>query len=882
MTDERGKRAEELFLAALELPEGERRAFLDRALDDDDLRREVESLIEADGRAESIFGELHGAAAEDLARLRDDGGKTERTGERFGSYVVDGTLGRGGMGEVYLAHRADRAYDAAVAIKVLPANALRSEPIARFERERQILARLDHPNIARLMDAGWTEAGEPYFVMEYVEGSAVDLFCDARELPIESRLELFLEICGAVEQAHRSLVVHRDLKPANVLVGPDGVPKLLDFGIAKLLEDESSPARTSLTRTDVRPMTPSHASPEQIEGGAITTATDVYGLGVLLYELLAGRLPHEGETPLNQAILERDPTPPSTACTEEAARVRSLSPRQLRRRLAGDLDTIVLKALDKDPAHRYGSASALSADIERHLRGLPIEARRPTLRYRVSKFVRRHRVAVAAAATAAVAVVTLSIALAFLAARLADERDRARTEQQKAEEVVSLMVEMLSAPDPEKARGEEVTAREILDRGADRLSGELGDQPEVRATLLDVIGQVYHGLGLYDSATSVLGEALSLRVDVLEPEHPATIATLHHLAEAIQKTGDFAEAERLYRQALETERKARGPDSLEVAGLLDKLAEITQTKGDYRECEQLLRQALSIRERLAPEDEVGRSTTLFRLGQALHEQERLAEAEKIFREVLAIQSRGLGEDHPDTMAVLVHLGDVIRRQSRGAEAEEIFRRLLSIQRRVLGPRHPRVAYGLSGVGYSLVAQGKLAEAVPFFEEALAIRREELGEQHPAVMVSLSALADTLLRQGELQQAEALYRQALDGTRRGFPPNFPGIAFPLSGLAETLRGQGRAAEATPFLREALKVRLQAMGPDNVLVAKTMSDLAACLMDREMLDEAESLLLRSRSTLEASDPPAPDHYRAEVEEGLARLESLQSARASSAQN
>lgn len=866
MKDERWRRVEELFLAAAERPPGERSAFLDRsAAGEETLRDEVESLLTADRGADRVLAPLREEIARDLSSLEDGnvdaGSRTERAGERLGPYVLDELLGRGGMGAVYRAHRADRTYEAEVAVKILPAEALGEDAAARFDRERRILAGLDHPNIARLLDAGSTAAGEPYFVMEHVDGEALDVDCEERRLSVDERLRLFLLICRAVEQAHRSLVVHRDLKPANVRVTPDGVPKLLDFGIAKLLDDASS-EHADLTRTSDRPMTPSHASPEQIEGGPITTATDVYGLGVLLYQILTGRLPYPDGGSLHRAIVERDPPPPSAVCPEES----------VRRRLRGDLDTIVLKALEKDPGRRYGSAAALADDLERHLRGFPIEARRPTLRYRVAKLVRRHRLGVAAATAAALAVLGLSAALAFLAVRLAGERDRARAEQRKAEEVVTLMVDLLSAPDPATARGDEITAREVLDRGAERLDERLRDQPGVRAALLDAIGEVYHGLGLYEPAVSVLSEAFELRRDGLGAEHPATGETLRHLAAATQKTGDFAGAERLYRRALEIETRVRGPERLVVADLLDSLSELERRKGEYGASERLLRRALAVREAAAPDDVLGRSTTLFRLAQILHEKERLAEAEELFRRVLAIQEPELGADHPDTLAVLEGLGDVLRRRGRGAEAEQIFRRLLELQKKVFGARHPRLAYAHTGVGLSLIAQDRLAEGIDHLERALEIRQELLGEDHPAVMVTLNNLADALRRHGELEKAEALHRRSLEGSRRLFPPGFTGLAYPLTGLGEVLLDRGRPTEAEPLLREALELRRDALGPDNLLTAVSRAMLAVCLMERGGLDEAGRLLDEARAVMERSEAPVPPGARRTIEEGTRRLERL----------
>ncbi|HLE83234.1 MAG TPA: serine/threonine-protein kinase, partial [Thermoanaerobaculia bacterium] len=654
----------------------------------------MESLLAADEAADSALRGLRSALA---AGWRDLGvGPPEppraRAGERFGAYVVESEIGRGGMGEVYLGRRADRAYEGRVAIKVLPRTAAGPELARRFHQERQILASLDHPNVARLLDAGTSAEGEPFFVMEYVEGSAIDEWCDLRRLPVADRLRLFLRVLDAVQAAHRALVVHRDLKPANVLVTPAGVPKLLDFGIAKLLDAGAFPQAAETTITALRPMTLTYASPEQVTGGPITTATDVYGLGVTLYRLLTGRLPYRDGVPLQRAIPHDDPVPASATITAEAARDRGAEPSQLRRLLEGDLDVILQTALAKEPSRRYGSAEAFAADLDRHLRGLPVSARRPTFAYRTAKFVRRNRLAAALGTVLAASVLAFALSMAMLAGRLASERDRAeaarleaeserdraRTEELEAEQVAALLVDLFSKPDPGNSRGEAVTAREILDRGMERVTEGLEGQPRVQAELLDTIGRAYNRLGLFGPAAAPLEQGLELRRRTLGPDHPETLASLYNVADNVRDAGDFGRAVELYRQTLDGRLRALGPDSTEVAETLEALAHAVRlTSSDFAEAESLLERALAIRRR-HPEDELGLAQTLHYLANIEGERRRPREAEALFREIREIRLRLWGEDHPETLMASKGIADALRVQGRYAEAEAIFRRVLEL------------------------------------------------------------------------------------------------------------------------------------------------------------------------------------------------------------
>src|SRR6185295_13117200 len=568
MDSERWHEVDRLFADALDRPPAERPAYLDEACGGDAvLRREVERLLAADQAGSRFLVSSPG----ELLRLVLD---RQEEGGSLGPYRLLRKIGSGGMGTVYLARREDEHYQRDVAVKVLRSGLATTEAFHRFLAERQILANLEHPNIARLYDGGSTDDGRPYLVMELVEGVPVDQYCDQHRLTVDQRLALFQKICAAVQYAHQNLLVHRDLKPANILITPEGEPKLLDFGIAKRLAPQPGSSLQE-TRTGLRMLTPSHASPEQVRGEAITTASDVYSLGVILFELLAGRGPYqisaELQYEIERATCEQEPDRPSAALlrpgspsAEETALARKTRPQALARRLRGDLDNIVLTALRKEPRRRYGSASQLAEDLERHLQNLPVTARPDTLRYRTRKFVRRHRTAVAA--TVAV-ILLVAGAVASLAAQgrvLAQERDKARY-------ALSFLVDTFKQADPYHTQGERLTAREILDQGADRISRELAGQPDVQAAVMDAIGEVDLGLGRYDKAEPLLKRSLALRWQVLGTTSLEVAESLEHLAALRNERSDQAGAESHLREALAIRRRRQGDRNLAVARTLNAL-----------------------------------------------------------------------------------------------------------------------------------------------------------------------------------------------------------------------------------------------------------------------------------------------------------------------
>lgn len=862
------QRIERLLDAALDLSSPEdRAAFLEHACEGDlGLRKDVGALLDADAAAGEFLEFPAGELAAPLL-LRDESpqhGLEPLPARPIGNYRLIRELGHGGMGSVYLAERADGAFEQRVALKLVRSGIGSDELIHRFLTERQILARLQHPGIARLLDGGVTEDGQPFFAMEVVEGQPITTFCDDRRLTIDERLRLFVAVCDAVSYAHRNLVVHRDLKPSNILVTDGRQVKLLDFGIAKLLSEDGA-QRTSLTGLGGQVMTPEYAAPEQVRGEAVTTATDVYALGVVLYELLTGQRPYRFEpaTPveIERVVCGRQPSPPSTAVTRQetirhsdgtaetitpqgVSHARGTRPDRLRRRLSGDLDNIVLKALAKEPGRRYPSAEAIGEDLGRYLAGFPVRARPPTMRYRASRFVGRHRVGVAGAALVALAL------LAGLAGTMWQAR-AASIEAAKADEVKRFLVTVFEVSDPDLARGDEITARELLDRGADRVATELAQQPEVQAEMFGILGRIYGKLAAFDRAVPLLEQAVAwhrsrhgprhpmvaaalsdlgevllaagnheraedIHRDALEirrarfgERHPEVARSLTNLAAALKDKGALEEAERLQREALAIDRAHYGPQHEEVATDLENLSMILRASGQNEKAESAARETLVLRQQLLGPDHLATATAMNNLALLLKDRGDLDGSGTLYRSVLAFDRRRLGEQHPYTAFVLNNLGNVLQQKGEHDEAERHFREALAIARRVYDGPHAFIATVLNNLGGVLKAKEQYAESEQFYREALAMFRGIYGEDHPSVGTAHAVLAGTLHAKGDYAAAEPLYREALERLDSTVGDH-PRTGAALLGLGQLLLEQGAPVEAESLLRRALEITRQSYG------------------------------------------------------------------------
>jgi len=725
--DERWPEIAEILSKALDLSEDERPRFLaEVCADDEALRRRLERLIAADAHTDDFLRpvfSLHGDDPEDEA------------GRRIGPYRLVRPLGRGGMGTVWLAERDDGHFEQRVAVKLLQGFDT-EEVLRRFRAERRILARLTHPNVAQLFDGGTAADGRPYFAMEYVEGEPIDQYCDARGLTTRERVRLFRSVCAAVEFAHRNLVVHRDLKPANVLVTGDGVVKLLDFGIAKLLRRDAPAPDPSATATlQPAPMTLQYASPEQVRGEPVTTASDVYSLGVLLYEILTGHRVHRFDTltpgDVERAVCDTVPPRPSTVvgrprelrgatqAPESLSRLRGADPRRLRRQLSGDLDNVVMKALRKDPERRFASAEQLSEELGRYLEDRPVRSRPDTLAYRAGKFVRRHAWGVSAAAVLAVlltGVTALTVTSQARKARLERMDAEIARERQLADGVTSFLVEFLKSADPSRTEGRTLTIREAFDAAVERLGSAPELAPEVRATLADAVGGVYRDRGLFAEARPFLEEALALRRASFGDEHPLVAESLHNLANLELRAGESERAEDRMREAIAIQRRAFPGGHRDLARGLNNLAGLLRRAG------------------------------------------RPAEAEVPAREALAMRLSLFGPDHPEVAYALNTLATIRKDQGDVDEAEKLYRRVIEIRRKKAAVT-PELANALNNLADLLVEAGRPREALPLHQEALRLRRRLYPDGHAQVVASLNHLALLRLSIGDREEARELFAEA---------------------------------------------------------------------------------------------------------------------------
>lgn len=775
-------------------------------------------------------------------------------GQRLGPYRIVRKLGTGGMGDVYLAERADEEYQQQVAIKLVRAGVYSAQVHSRLRMERQILARLQHPNIARLLDGGRAPDGTPYLVMEYIDGEPIDSYCDRRQLGLEARLALVRTVCAAVHYAHQNLIVHRDLKPNNILITPSGVPKLLDFGIAKLLDTRQSLHTLAVTHMDYRVMTPAHASPEQIRGDVITTASDIYVLGVLLYELLTGRRPFQligtRISDLEKIICEQSPLPPSAmvaktlqespGLADDIAACRSTTPARLIRDLKGDLDNIVLMAMRKDATRRYESARQLSTELERHANGQPVVATRDTWLYRTRKFVGRHALSVSAATAAILLLAAFAVITLLQAQRIARERDIAAHQRSRAEQVSSFLVELFELSDPYKSRGNQVTARELLDIGARRVSTGLADQPETRATLLATIGRVYGSLGLYSDAIALQRDALESRQALFGPRHPEVAHAMAGLGAALSEQGGLGEAEQHLTRALALQRELLGPTALDLAPTLMSLGQLAQKRGALDTAERFFEQALDIyrQHRMlqkSPAASVYNDLAGLALRRGRHER-----AARLYKTALEIDRAALGQDHPQVGMHIQNLALTLQQQGKLAEAAPLYVQSIELLQRVLGDRHPHTLDALANYGNFLRRRGELDRAEAVLRDVLERNRTARGARHMFVGHDHVNLGHVLLEAGRPDEAEREYRKALDIYAEALPPQHAYIAAALSGLGRALLVQGKYHSAERSLRESVEMGVATLPSDSAPLVLAKGALGLTLLQLGRRAEGASVL------------------------------------------
>ena len=844
MEPELWRQVEDLYHRVLELDESSRAEFLEHSCRDDEvLRRELESLLSHEKAAEHF---IESPAMEVMGKLAaNQPGINE--GEKIGAYRIVREIGQGGMAVVYQGERDDQNFRKRVAIKMVKPGIGTEQVLQRFRNERQTLAALDHSNIVKLLDGGSTESGLPYLVMEYVEGLPIDRYCDLNKLSIAGRLRLFRDVCSAVQYAHQNLVIHRDLKPGNILITKEGLPRLLDFGIAKLLNPECFETPLA-TRLDWRAMTPDYASPEQILGDPVTSASDIYSLGVLLYEILTGHRPYQvagsSQREIERLVSETEPLRPSTQVSTDRdglkaiAEMRAEEPKQLVSLLRGDLDWITMKALEKDPSRRYATASEFSADIGRYLSHEPVLARPASAAYRARKYVRRHPVGVTAAAGLLLLLAGFTGMQSFQLRRITRERDRANR-------VTEFMEGMFKVSDPSEARGNNITAREILDKASKDIDTGLAHDPELQAQMMYVMGHVYRELGLFPRAQLLFGRSADIRRRLLGPENLETLRSMDDLGWTLNQEGHAPEAEKLQRETSDTRRRVFGVQNPDTLKSMSNLAWTLDREGHYAEAEKFEREVLDTRRRILKTDNQDTLAVMNNLAATLGHEGHLAEAEKLKRETLDIRRRILGPEHRETLTAMNNLAYTLQQEGHYAQAETLQRETLALQRRVLGPEHPDTLRSMNNLANTLVAEDHLAEALELQRVALGTKQRVLGPEHQDTLWAMRSLAETLQREGHYSEAEKLQRQTLEIQRRVLGPDRPNTLETMSSLAVTLNKEGQYSEAEKLQRLTVDTMRRVVGPEHPNTLATNDQLVQTLEREGRYDEAERL---ARATLE----------------------------------
>jgi eukaryotic-like serine/threonine-protein kinase len=838
-------------------------------------------------------------------------------GEAVGPYHLLELLGEGGFGHVWLAEQREPVRRR-VALKLVKPGMDSTEVLARFEAERQALALMDHPNIARVIDAGLTASGRPYFAMEYVQGPAITEYCDRSRLSMDARLGLFIKVCHAVQHAHQKGIIHRDLKPTNVLVTMvDGAPepKVIDFGIAKAMHQPLT-ERTLHTGFGRLLGTPEYMSPEQAgeQHGRVDTRTDVYALGVVLYQLLTGVLPFDSQTlrkagydGIRKVIIEQTPPKPSTrllsgdgkkstveTSAEELAKQRGTEPRTLMRQLRGDLDWIVMKCLEKDPARRYESVAGLAQDIERHLKDEPVTAGPPSVSYRAAKFVRRHRVGVGVGAAFAVLVVAGLGATSALYARAAqdralaiaegekakseaeraraaecradNERDTAKVEEAKAKAAVSFVLDMFESIDPAVAQGRDVLVREVLEDAEKKAAG-LEGQPLLEATVRQMLGKAFSRLGKYEEAVRNLARASGLRAQELGREAVPTLESELDLAVNEFGLGMLTEAEARFRKVHADRERVLGADDPATLMALSQVGEAEKARDDYGAAEKTIRRVVEGQTRVLGAGHRDTIDTRCGLADLLNQAGRFEEAEKEISDTAAVSEKSLGPNEPMTLQALSIKGSILGELEKTEESVALLRDVAARKAKVLGADHPGTLTTLNSLCTGLETLGRHQESEPIYRDIIAKGAARLGHEHPTTLIYRNNLAQSLRRQKKFDEAAPIYREVLDIQRRTLGPQSRSTLTTLNNLGVNLMQAQKPGEALPLLTETL-AGLTATGAPEWMIGASKTYVGECLLDLGRLDEAEKVLLEAHALL--AEKMKPEHERTRRAAGaLARL-------------
>jgi serine/threonine protein kinase/tetratricopeptide (TPR) repeat protein len=864
MTPETWKQVKALLESALELAPAQRADLLKQKCPDEAMRREVEKLLENHELAGNFLSNPVMNPRVAIPReVRENGpggdsgsagsgagtsSAAARLGQVLGNYRILSKLGEGGMGQVWLAEQT-APLRRQVALKLIRVGIYDDSVLQRFESERQSLASMNHLSIAKVFDAGTTPDGQPYFAMEYVPGLPITHYCDGKRLKISERLHLFVQVCEGVQHAHQKAIMHRDLKPANILVVEvDGkaTPRIIDFGLAKAVTP-TAPREGLLTQVGAFVGTPGYISPEQVNPDLhdIDTRTDVYSLGVVLYELLTGFLPFDTKSDDQRfadkfrQLREEDPPPPSTKVRADRessttkAEERSTDPKQLVSLLRGDLDWITMKALERDRARRYGTPSELAADIRRYLHHEPVTVRPASSAYKLRKYVRRHRFGVAVGTAVALLLAGFAAMQALQVRRIMRERDRANR-------ITDFMVGMFKVSDPNEARGNRITAREILDKASNNIEAGLAKDVEVQSQFMQVMAQTYINLGLFARAHGLAERALENRRRALGPNDPKTLESMTQLGWILDREGHDLEAEKLIRETLDVQRRVLGPEDRLTLETTDNLGIILEKQGHYAEEEKLERELVAIRTRKLGPEHPQTLRSMLNLADALHGESHLAESEKQFRQLLEIERRVLGSGHPSMLATMHNLANVIQEQGRYDEAEALYRETLETEQRVLGPEHPDTASTMTTLANTIIyGQGRSSEAEVLYRKALEVARRTLGPEHPYTTGAEEGLANVVSSQGHYAEAEKLHREILAIRMRLLGPDHTDTLLSQYNLGDVLFREGHLPEADKLFRETLKSQARVLGAESPDTLASKAFLARILTKEGHAPEAEVL-------------------------------------------
>ncbi len=849
---------DEIFHQAWERPDGERSAFLDEACQGDvKLRNEIESLLAA---ADAPPGWLDGSGTDQaLGLLAAD--PSVSAGSEIGRYRILGPLGRGGMGAVYLAERRDDQYDQQVALKIIKRGMDTDFLIARFRRERQILAQLNHPSIARLIDGGATRDGRPYLVMEYVEGQPINLYVRHQDLDVDQRLELFYEICDAVRYSHRNLIIHRDLKPSNILVTPEGRPKLLDFGTAKLTADVGG----TQTAFELRILTPGYASPEQIRGGPITTVSDVFSLGILLYELLSDVPAFSPAGTDYQKIA-------MAVCETEPAKLSQVAPKARRKRLQGDLDAIVSRAIRKEAAARYESVTALMDDLDRHRAAQPIRARRGTIRYRAGRFFRRNRLVTVAAAL--VAMLAVSFMVALVIERRETEREKVRTEAIK-----DYLQSLFEDFDPFQSEVQPVTAREMLERGVDRIDRELSGQPELELEILGVLAEIYGNLGHREEAKDLVIRALAVQAQKPDKRPWDRGRLLNLLAHAEIGMGDLESAKGRLEEASEIFQQLGQSRDLEAAKNLSLLGTVYRLQGQHPQALDLLQAALRRLRSASPMDDEEVDKALIEIGMVLRMDKNFVTARRFIEEAVERIRQRYGESHLKTINAKEALGTVLFDLGDWQTAQGLMDGVLETRRSLLGEEHPEVIASFYNLGALAVAQGRYEQAAWRFAQTLERMRSAFEHDHPQLVFALMWASRVALDRGRIEEARSFAEEAGDRALRAFGPQRAVYLSCLHILSQVERAAGKGSLSRRILDQTLDLIPQQPPSESAKsMPYTYLYLAEASLEEDKLQAAVEWLAKLEANPRANDPQFASRRRVVAatlalrQEDLARAEEI----------